>query len=367
MLDKWLKQQKVLVCAGTGGVGKTTVAAALALRASQLGLKVLVLTIDPARRLADALGLNQNIDDPILVKEEPGGGQLYACMLNPERVFDQFVARHAVRPDSLSKLLRSRLYQQLKSSLSGSQEFTAMEKLRTFVDSGEYDLVILDTPPAQHAMDFLTAPLKLNALFQSTIIHWFSQGIVGRGGILKTFFQRSTVVVMKALEKLTGASFVQELSEFFLGIGDWQDLLAQRTRRVHELLTSAETQFVLVTSFDHAKIIESLDFCRDLQNRGYHLGLAIINRSFPEWMSVGNGGGALPAEVGLYYQQLKKYYRENERAYDELEHRLGSAVHILRIPDFNQDVSDLGDLETVVQSIYQPKPTQDRHGEKMGI
>jgi anion-transporting ArsA/GET3 family ATPase len=352
MVNDWLKKQKVIVCAGTGGVGKTTIAAALGVRAQQLGLRTLVLTIDPARRLADALGLSQDMDDPVLVSRHMSGVALYACMLNPERVFDQFVKKNALRSESVVRLMNSRLYMQLKSSLSGSQEFTALERLRSFVDSHEYQLVILDTPPAQHAMDFLSAPMKLNALFQSSIIQWFAQGASGQGGFFRKLFQRSTIVVMKSLEKLTGASFVKELSEFFSSVGDWHELLQNRTQRAHELLLSESTQFVLVTSFDRAKILESLDFAKELENRGYHLGLAVINRSFPEWLDESEESGKeLPPELGQYYRKLKTYYGENEKAYSELVQKMNQDTIILRILDFDQDINSLSDLENLVKSI----------------
>ncbi|HVK60219.1 MAG TPA: ArsA family ATPase, partial [Bdellovibrionales bacterium] len=183
----------MLVCVGSGGVGKTTVSSALAMRGAQLGRRVLVLTVDPAKRLATALGL-----------EDAGGvsggerqvpladvkGSLHAAVIDSKAIFDDFIRTHSKEADVVARIMRNRLYQQMSTTLSGAQEFTALERLLQGSESDRFDLVILDTPPTKHAMDFLSAPERIQSLFQDSVTKWFMApdekpqgfiaGIVGR-------------------------------------------------------------------------------------------------------------------------------------------------------------------------------------------
>ena len=168
-LDELLKTKKVIVCCGSGGVGKTTISASLGVRAAELGLKTLVLTIDPAQRLMTSLGL-KSTNEEVRVTPERFPGELYAAMLDMKRTFDEFIVRLDPSNEVARQVLKNHVYQQLSTALNGSQEYTAMERLLQAVSSGRYDIVILDTPPTKHAIDFLNAPTKIYTLFQESII-----------------------------------------------------------------------------------------------------------------------------------------------------------------------------------------------------
>ncbi|MGZ3826805.1 MAG: ArsA family ATPase, partial [Bdellovibrio sp.] len=232
MTNQIFKEARILVCVGSGGVGKTTVAAALGVLAAKEGKKVLVLTIDPAKRLAQTLGIEGSAD----ITKVPGQnfkGELYASVIDHKKTFDDFVARVAKKSESVEKILKNKLYQQLSTNLSGSQEFTSMEKLYSCYASGEFDLIILDTPPTKHAIDFLHAPQKLSALFSEGVAKWFRDPEGKKAGLFGHLLQTGTRQVLKILETLTGSSFIRELSDFFINIEQWQEQLLNRTVDVH--------------------------------------------------------------------------------------------------------------------------------------
>ncbi|MCB0386079.1 MAG: ArsA family ATPase, partial [Bdellovibrionales bacterium] len=275
-------QYKVIICAGTGGVGKTTLSACLGILAARAGKRTLVLTIDPAKRLADALGIDATSESEIAVALENTKGSLSAAMINPASIFDRFIHRSAKKPELAQRILNNSLYRQMSTTLSGSQEFTSLERLQTALDSGQFDLIILDTPPSQHAVDFLYAPQKIYSLFQNAITQWFVQK-PGSGGFLQGLFQRGTKTALAALEKVTGSHFIRELSDFFEGVAEIQDEVSGRSIAVHRLLTGPDTAFILITGFDRAKLGATRDFINELRKGGYALNSVIVNRCFPTW------------------------------------------------------------------------------------
>lgn len=293
---------KTLICIGTGGVGKTTMAAALATGFAESGKKVLVLTIDPSQRLAQALGIKAN-GDVYQVQTN-----LFACTINHEKAFNEFVLKAANKSKddlkSAEKLLNNKLYKQLSTQLSGSQDFSSLFKLNEYVQSGVYDLVILDTPPAQHTWHFLHAPEKIAQLFNEGVAHWFRDPSAQKTGFFKKVLNMGTAQVLKALEMLTGSEFIKELSLFFQAVQKWQEPLEKQVWDCHKLLTSPATEFILVTALDPSRISEAIRLSSEIDKQGYNLKSVIINR-VPAWSA------QKPTEVhsGLvqgYLQYLKK-------------------------------------------------------------
>lgn len=276
-----LKDFKTVICVGSGGVGKTSVSASLAVVAAKMGLKTLVMTIDPSKRLKTSLGLQGTGGDIVEVTLADVDGKLFASVLDAEKIFTEFIFSSASTDEQAQRLLKNRLYQQLSTTLSGSQEFTSLLQLSKVVASRNYDLVILDTPPAQHAVDFLEAPQKLQNLFQESVVKWF----VGEDkvGFIRKILAKSTRIVLSALEKITGSQFMLELSDFFESIQGLQLTINEKTSQVQSLLVSDQTAFVLVTSLDEVKLKEARDMRSYLESRNYCLQLNIVNRAFPNW------------------------------------------------------------------------------------
>jgi len=352
--DELIRSKKVIICCGSGGVGKTTLSAALAVRAAELGLKTLVLTIDPARRLANALGLKDLDDSECIVPGQSFPGELHAAMLDTKKTFDGFIIRLAPSPEMADRVLRNPMYQQLSTALGGSQEFTSLEKLHEAYISAMYDVVILDTPPTQHAMDFLSAPVKIHALFQENIIKWFLMPITALDKLSFGFMNKGTRIAMRLVEKVVGGQVLGNLTEFFLAIRDWQGALRERTAEVHRLLTSKEVGFVLVTGFSQEKIDEAKYFQSTLHDGGFDLRAIVVNRAFPTWLK---GGEEVPSaddgsplgRLKKYYQALQEFFSANNEAFNRLAHEIDGKMIFAKVPDFDQDVHDLKALQSIAR------------------
>jgi anion-transporting ArsA/GET3 family ATPase len=350
-----LRNHRVLICAGTGGVGKTSLAASLGVLAAEEGLRVLVLTIDPARRLAQSLGLAEGDGAGTADVDVAGVPGLSASMIDPRREFDEFVLG-ATDKGIAKGLFSNRLYQQLVSNLSGSQEFTSLVRLLRAAHSGRYDLVILDTPPTQNAVDFLRAPERLFALFQDSVIGWFSNPVEDEGWIKRTL-HRGTRMVTAALETVTGSVFIHELKDFFSHIAHLRGRIAAISREVNELLHADTTGFVLITGFDETKLKEALEFQTDLAAERLSLRAVIVNRWFPEWSASEH---RWPPEwesdpdfrsLQDFHARFTAFFQSRQEAFGRFAHQLGRDVPVLKLPDFMNAVQGLDDLKKVAATV----------------
>src|ERR687893_3067201 len=242
-----LEGRRIVVCAGSGGVGKTTTAAALAMGMAERGLKVAVVTIDPAKRLADSLGLEELGNEPRLVDPERFAGhgvemrgELWALMLDAKRTFDALIERLAPDDRTRDEVLANRIYQQLSSAVAGSQEFTAIAKLYELDQEGDFDLLVLDTPPSRNALDFLDAPKRLTSFFQGRAIRMFLRP----AGLSGKLLGRGTGVVFGILQRVTGVDLLRDLSTFFRSLAGMIDGFTERARRVGALLSDPATTFL---------------------------------------------------------------------------------------------------------------------------
>jgi anion-transporting ArsA/GET3 family ATPase len=268
-----IERKEIVICAGAGGVGKTSTAAAIALGMAQRGLKVAVLTIDPARRLADALGLPEVGNEEHRV-EIDGSGELWAMMLDPKRTFDELIESHAPDERTREAVLSNRIYQELSNAVAGSQEYMAMEKLYELRQEDRYDLLVLDTPPSRNALDFLDAPERLSRFVDSRSLQLFLRP--GRLGL--KMFGRGTGMLFSVLQKVTGVDLLQDLSEFFASFGDMAEGFRERAARTGELLADRRTTFLLVTSPRRHAIEEAIFFHRQLRERNLPFGGVVVNR-----------------------------------------------------------------------------------------
>ncbi len=371
--DKLLTTKKVLICCGSGGVGKTTLSAALGVRAAELGKKAIVLTIDPAKRLANSLGFDNFSEPEKRVVADQFPGELYAEMLDMKHTFDDFIVRLAPSPEIAEKVLKNHVYQQLSTALNGSQEYTSLERLLQLVNSNKFDIVILDTPPTKHAIDFLMAPSKIHTLFQDSIMKWFMMPFSTIDKLSLGLMNRGTKVAFKLLEKFIGAEFLTTIGDFFSSIRDWQKALRDRTAEVHRLMTSSSTGFILVTGFNSAKIEEARYFENSLKKGGYELSAIIVNRAFPQWNTpmnlmggVGDSGSAKdlveegdlppelhPAFIKLrdHYEALRAFYENHQQAYKNFEMDLRSQILFVRLPDVDQEINDIQGLQKLAAKI----------------
>jgi anion-transporting ArsA/GET3 family ATPase len=339
-----------VVCAGSGGVGKTTTAAALAMGMAERGLKVAVVTIDPAKRLADALGLEELGNEPKLVDPERFSahgvemqGELWALMLDSKGTFDALIERLAPDRTTAEEVLSNRIYQQLSNSVAGSQEFTAIAKLYELDQDGDYDLLVLDTPPSRNALDFLDAPARLTRFFQGRAIHMFLRP-AGLGGRL---LGRGTGVVFSLLERLTGVDMLHDLSVFFRALGGMIDGFTERARRVGLLLSDPGTTFLIVAAPRHDPVEEAIFFHRKLRDADMPFGGLVVNRlhAAPE------GDGALPPELGAELArkvdtaaaELTALAAHEHASLAHLRDTLGDPPMIL-IPELDGDVHDVDGL-----------------------
>lgn len=353
-LSQLIRDKKVLICVGSGGVGKTTLSASLGVLAAREGARVLVMTIDPSLRLREALGLEQTTSKIVQAPNQKFKGRLDASLLVSEEIFEDFVRKAARESEKAERLVRNRLYQLLSTTLSGSQEFTALLQLTRIVNSSDYDIVILDTPPAQHAVDFLQAPQKLEALFQEGIVRWFL-GESENLGFIRKMVSQGTRTVLSVLERITGSKFMHELSDFFSSIQTVQEQIVRKTSEVQEILKSKDTGFVLVTGFEEVKLKEAEDLHEYIRERDFNLAGVVINRSLPDWNEKVLLEQDEPSEATRKFNDWAKafrgYHLEKKMIYDRFIEKWKKNVPVFKIPDFNSDLAGLNSLERVADAI----------------
>jgi anion-transporting ArsA/GET3 family ATPase len=277
-----LEGKSVCICAGSGGVGKTTSSAAIAAGMAARGKKVAVLTIDPAKRLADSLGLpelgneERQVDHKLFAEAgiDTQGGELWAMMLDAKATFDELVRRHAPDAETRDRILANRIYQQLSNALAGSQEYMAMEKLFELHAEDRYDLLVLDTPPSRNALDFLEAPRRLMQFIEGRALQVFMKPT----GLGMKVFGRGTSMMFSVLRRLTGVEVLEDLSEFFQAFSGMVGGFRERAKRVNELLANPKTCFLVVCAPQGEPINEAVYFHRRLVEAKLPFGGVIVNK-----------------------------------------------------------------------------------------
>jgi anion-transporting ArsA/GET3 family ATPase len=354
----------MVICAGSGGVGKTTTAAALAMGLAADGLKVAVVTIDPARRLANSLGLDELGNEPRRIDpkifeghEVEMKGELWAMMLDARATFDDLIDRLAPSPAAREEVLNNRIYQQLSSAVAGTQEFTAIAKLYELDASGHYDVLVLDTPPSRNALDFLDAPGRISGFFHGRAVRLFLKP-AGFGGRL---VGAGTGVVFSILKRVTGVDLLNDLSVFFRAMGGLIDGFTERADRVSALLGDPATTFLIVTSPERDPAEEAVYFHRKLAEARMPFGGLVVNRVRPDLG--GDGDGELPAHVARELEsdlarrvQLAAHeyaaLADRDRAtIERLERELGSPPIVL-VPELPGDVHDVEGLAHVRAHLF---------------
>lgn len=280
-----MQRRRVVVCAGPGGVGKTTTAAALALLAARRGLNVAALTVDPARRLADSLGLGDPGSEPREVPRAawqtpttPASGRLTVMMMDTKRTFDEVVERHASSPEARDRILQNKLYQHVSSHLAGAHEYMAMEKLLSIKNDARYDLILLDTPPTRDALDFLSAPERMVGALDSSVMGWLAQAFQPKGGLRLSLLARGVSRVLSTMGRITGQDLLEQLAGFVVDLNDLFGGFRERATAVARAFRGPEFGFVLVTTTRSAARDESLELAKKLEMEGMALDGVIVNR-----------------------------------------------------------------------------------------
>ncbi|HSK90495.1 MAG TPA: ArsA family ATPase [Euzebyales bacterium] len=270
-----IAHRHVIVCTGAGGVGKTTTAAALGIEAARLGRRTIVLTIDPARRLAQSLGLSQLDTSPRAVRDVAG---LDAMMLDMKRTFDEVVERHAGSHERAERILANRFYQQMSGSLAGTQEYMAMEKLYDLHETGRYDCIVIDTPPTRNALDFLDAPKRLTDFLEGRFLKMFLSPGIAAGRFATRAVGLGTGMFMRAASRITGATVLEDLADFFQSFEGMYEGFKERAQSVYRLLQRSGSTFVVVSSPEPPALREAGYFLRRLARDGMPTAGVVVNR-----------------------------------------------------------------------------------------
>ena len=367
MLSELVKTRKVIVCCGAGGVGKTTTSAALGLAAARAGRRVLVLTIDPAKRLAQAMGIAENSKAPTPISRErleAAGvttGSLDAWMLNPDVVFDSLVRRMARSEAQAERILASRLFRHLSEMVAGMQEFTAAEALYDLSTSGKYDLVILDTPPARNALDFLEAPGKLARFLDEKIINLF---LPGKHRL--AIFRKATELIGSVFNKVFGPEFFAEIQEFLGAFSGMFAPMRQHAEGVRKLLSSKDAAFLLVTSPEQTALTEARYFRDRILAMKLPFAGFVLNRSWarvdgltrPEDLelaadaSVDTHEGMAKLKL-LAAIELKRVVRD-QKLLKQLIAELPVTAVAIAAPYLGDAIEDLGGLARLARGIAEP-------------
>ncbi len=285
-LEQLLAAKEIVICCGSGGVGKTTTAAALgAMAATHLGGKVLVVTVDPARRLANALGLESfgNVETQVPAKAftaagvEPQG-ELWAAMLDTKQSWDDLVRRHAPDASTRDAILANPLYTNITGRFVQSHDYIAMERLYEIHASGRYDLVIVDTPPTRNAIDFLEAPERMADFFSSRLLRWLT--VPYRSRLLNV----ATKPFYRVADAILGSAFLEDIAEFFMLFQTMYDGFVDRARSVQRTLEDKRTTFVVVSTLESAPVREAEFFIDALEEESFHLGAVVLNKVLPRYL-----------------------------------------------------------------------------------
>ena len=365
-VSELLRGKKVCICAGSGGVGKTTISAAIAAGMAARGKKVAVLTIDPAKRLADSLGLpelgntERRVEASLFQAEgvETGDGELWAMMLDAKATFDEVIAKHAPDAETRDRILENRIYRQISNALAGSQEYMAMEKLFELYQEDRYDLLVLDTPPTRNALDFLDAPRRLTQFIEGRSLQVFLRPT----GLGMRLFGRGTSMMFSALRRLTGVDLLEDISEFFQAFSGMVGGFQERAKRVNELLADKRTSFLVVCGPSGEPIEEAVYFHRKLVEAKLPVGGVIVNKVHYE-TEADLASGEVQADLrDLLEDELAERVGENFADYQALAasdrrniERLTAelrARRVIRVPYLDEDVHDLGGLMEVNRYLF---------------
>jgi anion-transporting ArsA/GET3 family ATPase len=341
--------QPLTIVVGSGGVGKTTLAAATGVLAARSGRDTLVMTFDPSHRLKDTLGVGEEARLREVPVDFDGPGKLHASLLDARQTFDRLVERYAPDEESRRRVLGNRFYQHLSGALGGILEYMAVERLYEVALSGRYAQVILDTPPTRQALDFLEAPSRIIAFLDSGALKvalkpWFDEEgrlrAASRWGPLGKRAERF-------LDEVVGMDLLRDMAEFFQAFGPLYAGFRDRAEKVEELLRSARTRFILVSGPGEERIPDTLFFARRLEQAGYHLGPIVVNRVHPRYLIEGAPSPSPDPCTPNGWELLAWLGDRDRRGLVELAKLLSREQPLIDIPLLPDEPTDLPALEAL--------------------
>ena len=374
--------KSVIVCCGSGGTGKTTVSAAIGLAGAEQGRKTCVVTIDPARRLADALGLENLGNTPRQIAGD-WSGELSAVMLDAKSTFDELVARYSQSSEQADRILHNRLYRNLTSALSGTQEYMAMEKLYELHSEGGFDLVVVDTPPTRHALDFVDAPRRLYSFLENRV---FRLLLMPTRAYMKAMTFAANAL-LRTISRVAGSEIVEDAVAFFRAFEGMDEGFRERARLVEDLLANPGTTFVLVVAPREDSIDEARFFTRRLAESSIAVSALVVNRLFSNFAADQPTTGrpsSVPRRDGKSRVQPPADARDSPppdpRAYEELRRNLEeflivanreeryvaelagevAPAPVVRVPFLSEDVHDIEGLRAVARHLLGGQLVSDR-------
>ena len=349
-----LTERAIVVCCGSGGVGKTTTAAALAVEGARRGRRACVVTIDPSKRLAAALGLSELTNAASLVKGD-WPGELWALMLDTKTTFDNLVIQHAASPEQADGILRNGLYRNISGALSGTQEYMAMEKLHELYEEGQFELIVVDTPPTRNALDFLDAPRRLTRFLDNRV---FRLLVTPTRAYLKAV-SLATQAFLRTVSRVVGSEVVSDAMAFFRAFEGMEEGFRLRAQRVQTLLAGETAAFVLVSTPRRDAVTEAEFFARRLTESGIGVDALVVNRIHPRFsgVEVSADPGALRARaaslagtpLGALYENLADFRQvslSEESHIGQLAGQVAPAP-VVRVPMLAGDIHDLDGLALV--------------------
>ena len=361
-----LRAQSLVICLGPGGVGKTTISAALAVRAATLGCAVDVMTVDPAPRLLDALGLEADSSEPVEVHldgirpSRRGGGtpnraRLRAMRLDPKRTFDSIIARYALSDAARDAILENRIYRNLSGALAGVADYMAMEKLLELAANPDTDLLVLDTPPATEAIDFLDAPRRLLELLNSRAV-----SLLGApAGLFRNQLRMVDIAaraVLAAFDRVTGLNLLSDVQSFVRSFDGMYEGFTARAARAQDKLRAPDTAIVIVTTAESSRIAQAREFIGALESVGLRISAMVVNRVLAELPDAAQLSSARIAP------SLKKKLKRNLADYAALKTReefslgalrdsLPAGAALMVAPDLGREPRTIADLAEIGRSI----------------
>jgi anion-transporting ArsA/GET3 family ATPase len=354
-LEDLVQDRRIVVCGGSGGVGKTTTAAVLAMRAAEAGRRAVVVTIDPAKRLADALGLGDLTNEASQV-EGPWPGELWAMMLDTKSTFDDLVAKHAADEVQLERILGNRFYKNISGALSGTQEYMAMEKLYELAEETDFDLIVVDTPPTRNALDFLDAPARLSRFLDHRLYRLMT---ASNRGVLRAV-NVATQTFVRTVARVVGADVIDDAVAFFQAFDGMEEGFKRRAKRVEQRLRDADTAFVLVASPRRDTIAEATYFAEKLTEGGIEVDALIVNRMHPRFgvglaeASRERAESLAGTTIGTLYRNLADFQLVASREEENLT-GLAEAVApapVVRVPFLPSDVHDIDGLRQIEVELF---------------